>query len=152
MSATQKPVRLSKADDLSERKAQIESLKTEHAEIATKFHAKRREFEKVDEELGELKEVADDRDRATAEFGDLLFAAVNLGRHLDIDPEIALSRANDTFAERFRVVEQLARDKGRRLRDLDITELDRLWETAKAVVSTTQTGSSFTLTPERNDS
>ncbi len=109
-------------------------------------------FEKVDEELGELKEVADDRDRATAEFGDLLFAAVNLGRHLDIDPEIALSRANDTFAERFRVVEQLARDKGRRLRDLDITELDRLWETAKAVVSTTQTGSSFTLTPERNDS
>ena len=51
MSATQKPARLSKADDLSERKAQIESLKTEHAEIATKFHAKRREFEKVDEEL-----------------------------------------------------------------------------------------------------
>jgi tetrapyrrole methylase family protein / MazG family protein len=109
-------------------------------------------FAKVAEELDELKEVATDRDRATAEFGDLLFSAVNLGRHLDIDPEIALSRANDTFSERFRVVEQLAEGEGRRLRDLDLAELDRLWETSKTVVSASRAGSSFTLTPERNDS
>lgn len=108
-------------------------------------------FAKVAEELEELRAVADDRDRATAEFGDLLFAAVNLGRHLDIDPEIALSRTNDRFVERFRVVEELAEGEGRRMRDMDLAELDRLWETAKTIVSTVNTGSSFTLTPERND-
>ena len=108
-------------------------------------------FAKVEEELGELHEVRADRDLATAELGDLLFAAVNLARHLDVDPEIALARANDTFVERFRVVEQLAEDANVRLRDCDLTELDRLWETAKTVVSTNQTGSSFTLTPERNN-
>ena len=79
------------------------------------------------EELEELRAVVDDRDRATAEFGDLLFAAVNLGRHLDIDPEIALSRTNDRFVERFRVVEELAEGEGRRMRDMDLAELDRLW-------------------------
>ena len=50
-------------------------------------------FAKVEEELGELGEVRDDRDRATAELGDLLFAAVNLARHLDVDPgDRALAR------------------------------------------------------------
>ena len=109
-------------------------------------------FAKVEEELGELREVRSDRDRATAELGDLLFAAVNLARHLDVDPEIALSRANATFAKRFRIVEQLAEGEGRRLRDYDLADLNRLWETSKTVVSTDESGSSFTLTPERNDS
>jgi len=108
-------------------------------------------FAKVEEELGELRDVRTDRDLATAELGDLLFAAVNLARHLDVDPEIALARANDTFVERFRIVEQLAEDANVRLRDCDLTELDRLWEVAKTVVSTNQTRSSFTLTPERNN-
>jgi len=109
-------------------------------------------FAKVEEELGELRDVRDDRDRATAELGDLLFAAVNLSRHLDIDPEIALSRANDTFIKRFRVVERLAEREGRRLRDYELADLDRLWEISKTVVSTDESESSFTLTPERNDS
>ena len=108
-------------------------------------------FAKVEEELGELRDVRTDRDLATAELGDLLFAAVNLARHLDVDPEIALARANDTFVERFRIVEQLAEDANVRLRECDLAELDRLWETAKTVVSTNQTRSSFTLTPERNN-
>jgi tetrapyrrole methylase family protein/MazG family protein len=108
-------------------------------------------FAKVEEELGELAEVRRDRDLATAELGDLLFAVVNLARHLDVDPEVALSRANDTFAERFRVIEQLAESEGRRLRDYDLPGLDRMWEVAKTVVSTDESGSSFTLTPERND-
>jgi tetrapyrrole methylase family protein/MazG family protein len=109
-------------------------------------------FAKVEEELRELRGVRADRDLATAELGDLLFAVVNLARHLDVDPEVALSRANDTFAERFRIVERLAEDEGRRLRDYDLPGLDRLWETAKNVVSTDEGDSSFTLTPERNDS
>jgi len=108
-------------------------------------------FAKVAEELEELREVSDNRDLATAELGDLLFAVVNLARHLDVDPEIALSRANDTFAARFRVVERLAEEAGQRLRDLDLVELDQLWEMAKAELSTIETESSFTLKPERNN-
>lgn len=108
-------------------------------------------FSKVAEELEELREVKDNRDLATAELGDLLFAVVNLARHLDVDPEIALSRANDTFAARFRVVERLAGDAGHRLRGLDLFELDRLWEMSKIELSTTETESSFTLKPERNE-
>lgn len=108
-------------------------------------------FAKVEEELGELRDVRTDRDLATAELGDLLFAAVNLARHLDVDPEIALARANDTFVERFRVVEHLAAEENVRLRDCDLAKLDRLWEAAKTVVSTNQTRSSFTLTSERNN-
>ena len=108
-------------------------------------------FAKVEEELSELSEVRGDRDLATAELGDLLFSVVNLARHLAVDPEIALSRANATFIERFRVVEQLAEGEGQRLRDYDLPGLDRLWEIAKTVVSTEESGSSFTLPPERND-
>jgi len=109
-------------------------------------------FAKVAEELEELGEVRTNRDLATAELGDLLFAVVNLSRHLNVDPEIALSRANDTFSARFRVLERLADDAGQRLRDLDLDELDQLWEMSKAELSTTETESSFTLKPERNDS
>jgi tetrapyrrole methylase family protein/MazG family protein len=108
-------------------------------------------FAKVAEELDELHEVRNSRDLATAELGDLLFAVVNLARHLDVDPEIALSRANDTFAARFRVVERLAGEAGQKLRDLDLVQLDQLWEMSKAELSTTETDSSFTLKPERNN-
>ena len=108
-------------------------------------------FAKVAEELEELGDVRSDRDLATAELGDLLFAVVNLSRHLDVDPEIALSKANDTFAARFRIVERLADERGQRLRDLDLAELDHLWDMAKTALSTADRESSFTLKPERND-
>lgn len=90
-------------------------------------------FAKVGEELDELRSVADDRELATGELGDLLFAVVNLARHLDIDPNTALARANDKFAARFRIVERLAAERELRLRDLSLEELDALWEEAKAV-------------------
>ena len=108
-------------------------------------------FAKVVEELDELREVTSDRDRATGELGDLLFSVVNLARHLDIDPEIALARANDAFSARFRVVERLAAGRGTRLRDLDLATLEELWQAAKIEVSTTESRSSFTLEPERNN-
>jgi tetrapyrrole methylase family protein / MazG family protein len=88
-------------------------------------------FAKVEEELAELRSVADDRERATAELGDVLFAVANLARHLGVDPEIALARANDTFAARFRIVEELAASRELRLRELSLGELDALWDEAK---------------------
>lgn len=88
-------------------------------------------FGKVEEELRELRAVADDRDKATDELGDLLFAVANLARHLEVDPETALARANDKFAARFRIVEQLAASRDLKLRDLSLGELDALWDEAK---------------------
>jgi tetrapyrrole methylase family protein/MazG family protein len=87
-------------------------------------------FAKVEEELGELR-AAEGRDALTSELGDLLFAVVNLARHLNVDPEVALARANRRFAARFRSVEAAASDRGVALADLPLEELDALWEDAK---------------------
>ncbi len=81
---------------------------------------------KVTEEVGELAAAIDDPVRAESELGDLLFAVVNLGRHLTLDPEIALRRAVGRFETRFRSMEAQARLEG-----LTASELDRLWEQAK---------------------
>jgi tetrapyrrole methylase family protein/MazG family protein len=88
-------------------------------------------FDKTSEELAELKADAADPIRATAELGDVLFAVVNLARHLGIDPELALAGASDRFAERFRSMETTAAAAGRSLADHDPAELDALWELAK---------------------
>lgn len=112
---------LSRADKLQSRAAAVGFDWDEAAPV----------FEKVDEELAELRAVAADRDRATDELGDVLFAVVNLARHLSVDPEIALSRANDKFAARFRIVEQLAKTRELVLRDLTLAQLDALWDEAK---------------------
>jgi len=85
---------------------------------------------KIDEELGEIERAADDEERA-AELGDLLFAVVNYARHLDINPETALREATARFETRFRKVEELA-DKP--LKDMNIDELEALWQRAKKLV------------------
>jgi MazG family protein len=88
---------------------------------------------KVSEELAELDRAmaSGDAARQEAELGDLLFSVVNLARHLAVDPELALRRANDRFARRFRHVEvELAR-LGQPLDGAPAELLDRLWEAAK---------------------
>ena len=89
---------------------------------------------KVLEELDELRaEVARTDERATREeLGDLLFAAVNLARHLDIDPEGALQEANAKFASRFRAVEGMAEARGLAMERMPLDDLDKLWVEAKA--------------------
>jgi len=85
---------------------------------------------KIDEELAEIERAGDDAERA-AEIGDLLFAVVNYARHLDIAPETALREATARFETRFRKVEELA-DKP--LKDMNIDELEALWQRAKKLV------------------
>jgi len=63
--------------------------------------------------------------------GDLLFSVVNLARHLGVDAETALRKANDKFERRFRAAERLARERGQRLSDLTPEELDALWNVVK---------------------
>ncbi|MGP8034485.1 MAG: nucleoside triphosphate pyrophosphohydrolase [Steroidobacteraceae bacterium] len=85
---------------------------------------------KVAEELAEL-DAAAGSDAVAEELGDLLFAVVNLSRHLGLDAEAALRAANAKFERRFRRMERLAGERGRTLEDLSAAEWDELWREAK---------------------
>ena len=87
-------------------------------------------LDKVAEELAELAEAADERDRVE-EFGDLLLVVVNVARKLGIESEAALRSANEKFRRRFGRVEQMAAKRGVAMRDLDFQALDELWDAAK---------------------
>jgi|TARA_R100000501_G_scaffold18424_1_gene38706 ATP diphosphatase len=83
--------------------------------------------EKILEELTELEDAGSDAERRH-EAGDLLFSAVNLIRHMKIDPEVALRKANDRFEKRFRYVETQAATP---LKAMSLDDLDALWAEAK---------------------
>lgn len=89
--------------------------------------------EKVDEELTELDETLrqQDAEKMTEELGDLLFAVVNLARHLKIDPEQALVSANRKFERRFRQMESDVGGGDASLADFDIDSLEARWQAAK---------------------
>lgn len=88
---------------------------------------------KIIEELDELEEAVGERQRAgiEEEFGDLLFAVVNLARHLEINAEKALMGANAKFERRFRDMEKSIDNSGNRFRDFNLESLDRRWRAAK---------------------
>lgn len=88
---------------------------------------------KVMEELHEFEEAMamGDNDRMEAELGDLLFAIVNLGRFLSINPEEALRKTINRFRNRFRYVEERLADQGRQMVSTPLEEMDLLWEEAK---------------------
>ena len=88
-------------------------------------------LDKVAEELAELADAVEQRDRQE-EFGDLLLVVVNVARKLGIESEAALRAANDKFRSRFRRVERLVAERGVAIRDLDFDALDELWDAAKA--------------------
>jgi MazG family protein len=90
-------------------------------------------MEKIEEEGAELREALARGEGAPIEeeMGDLLFAAVNLARFLQVDPEIALKKANGKFSGRFRAMERLARASGRALADVPREEMEAFWEAAK---------------------
>jgi tetrapyrrole methylase family protein/MazG family protein len=91
-------------------------------------------FAKVTEELGEAERAERDCDagHTASEVGDLLFACVNVARHLKVDPEAALRGAAAKFRNRFLAVEALARTRGIDLTHADLETLDALWDEIKA--------------------
>jgi tetrapyrrole methylase family protein/MazG family protein len=95
-------------------------------------------FPKIAEETAELFDTLDATNRMTGteetagELGDLLFAIVNVARHLRIDPELALRAATDKFRTRFEGVERLAEQRSIDLRSADLATLDALWDDVKA--------------------
>jgi ATP diphosphatase len=89
---------------------------------------------KIREEIDEIEvEIRQgERDKATAEVGDLLFAVVNLARHLDADPESVLRGANRKFERRFGSIERALEASGKEPKDATLAEMDELWNAAKA--------------------
>ena len=95
---------------------------------------------KIDEELAEIKAAIASHD-ATAvsdELGDLLFAVVNLARHLDADPEATLSATNQKFVRRFGAIERALAAQGKQPQDSTLAEMDALWDAAKAAEKTVE--------------
>ena len=86
-------------------------------------------LDKLSEELTEFKAAVAENSNVEEELGDLLFSAVNAARFVKVDPETALQKATEKFIARFRRVEELAGDLP--MEDMDLAELDKLWEQAK---------------------
>ncbi len=95
-------------------------------------------FAKLQEEIEELKAEIDQDDnqyRIADELGDILFACVNLSRHLDVNPEQALRDSNRKFISRLSVVEELLQQDDRQMDDCSVEELEVYWQKAKAHLS-----------------
>jgi len=86
--------------------------------------------EETDEVGAELE--AGRRDKVAGEIGDLLFAVVNLARHLDVDPDAALRATNLKFERRFGAIEAALAASGKKPQDATLAEMDTLWDAAKA--------------------
>jgi MazG family protein len=94
-------------------------------------------FEKVDEELNELRQVRGGPvELVEREVGDLLFTVVNLARHLGVDPEHALRGTASEFVRRYGLMEETARRQGTELSALPADEKERLWQSAKDRLAT----------------
>jgi MazG family protein len=90
-------------------------------------------WDKVREELNELSEEVrkEDREKMESEFGDLLFSMINAARLYGIDPETALEKTNLKFIKRFNYLEKNTLKKGRKLKDMNLDEMNGIWEQAK---------------------
>jgi ATP diphosphatase len=115
---------LSQADKLARRAAAVGFDWPDPGQVAAK----------IAEELAEICEAAAEpsRERIVDEIGDLLFAAANLARHYDVDPEAALRQANAKFSRRFRGVEGLLAARGRSPTQSNLEEMEQLWQDVKA--------------------
>ena len=88
---------------------------------------------KIREEADEIEaEIKAGGENSGGEVGDLLFAVVNLARHLDADPEAMLRAANLKFERRFGEIERALAAKGKTPQDSTLAEMDALWDAAKA--------------------
>ena len=94
---------------------------------------------KIREEADEIEAALDrnDKQEIAEETGDLMFALVNLARHVDADPETALRATNAKFERRFAYIERALAAKGRSLENASLDEMDALWNEAKTAATTT---------------
>ncbi|MRG88181.1 bifunctional methyltransferase/pyrophosphohydrolase YabN [Salinibacillus xinjiangensis] len=108
-------------------------LQKKAAKVGFDWKEKTPIMNKIKEEIKEFEEAIENQSvtNSEKEFGDLLFAIVNLGRHEKINPEIALGRTNQKFKSRFQYIEKRAAENKKSLKDMSLSEMDRYWEEAK---------------------
>jgi nucleoside triphosphate diphosphatase len=109
-------------------------LQAKASRVGFDWHDPRAVLRKIREEADEIEAALDndERNAAAAEIGDLLFAAVNLARHLQADPEALLRQTNQKFERRFAAIEGALAANGKAPQDATLAEMDALWEKAKA--------------------
>ncbi len=108
-------------------------LQAKASRVGFDWNDPRAVLRKIREEADEIEaEIDSDEARAAAEVGDLLFAAVNLARHLHADPEALLRQTNQKFERRFAAIEQALAARGKAPEDASLEEMDALWDEAKA--------------------
>jgi nucleoside triphosphate diphosphatase len=109
-------------------------LQAKASEVGFDWNDARTVIAKIDEEAREIEAelVIGARAAAAAELGDLLFAAVNLARHLDVDPEELVRAANAKFEARFAAIERALSARGKTAQQATLEEMEELWNEAKA--------------------
>lgn len=102
-------------------------------QVGFEWENKEQVWDKVEEEIGELKaEIeANDQEKMEAEFGDVLFSLINYARFLNIDPESALEKTNKKFKHRFELMETYAKEHGLDLAKLSLNEKEAIWQSMK---------------------
>ena len=108
-------------------------LQDKAKQVGFEWDNKDQVYEKVEEELAELKEAVAVKSQREVEeeFGDLMFSMINYARFLNIDPENALERTNKKFMNRFYKMEAMAETQGLKLQHMTLSEMDQLWNKSK---------------------
>ncbi|MEI6190416.1 MAG: nucleoside triphosphate pyrophosphohydrolase [Chitinophagia bacterium] len=101
--------------------------------VGFEWENKEQVWEKVEEEIAELKAevAAQDQQKMEQEFGDVLFSMINYARYLNIDPESALEKTNKKFKRRFELMESYAKQNGLDLAQMSLEEKDTIWKKMK---------------------
>jgi nucleoside triphosphate diphosphatase len=108
-------------------------LQAKASKVGFDWNDPRAVLRKIREEADEIEAALDAEPAdAAAEIGDLLFAAVNLARHLRADPEALLRQTNQKFERRFAAIERALAARGKKPQDATLAEMDALWDEAKA--------------------
>ena len=117
--------------------ALTEALKLQQraAKVGFDWSAAEPILDKIEEEIGELREALRDgsQDKVADELGDLIFALVNIGRHVKADPEEALRGTNTKFRRRFNYIETSLEKSSQTLEDATLERMEELWQAAKAI-------------------
>jgi len=112
---------------------QAEKIQAKAARVGFEWSDVTGAMDKVREELEELREANENHgyEDIQAEMGDVFFALVNVARYLGVDPEMALRESTAKFIKRFHFIEDMAAKQGRNLAQMDLSEMDAIWNVAK---------------------
>ena len=108
-------------------------LQEKAKQVGFEWETKEQVWEKVEEEIKEMKEAIQDSNpsKVEEEFGDVLFSLVNYARFLKVDAENALELTNKKFLERFTAMEKMATERGQNLNTMNLMQMDSLWNEVK---------------------